>query len=35
MIVNLLWLMSCYCLCSVALPRGAMGRSAVCDCAIS
>ena len=27
--------MSCYCKCSVALPRGAMGWSAVCDCGIS
>ena len=23
---------SCYCKCSVALPHGAMGWSAVCDC---
>ena len=28
-------LMSCYCKCSVALPHGAMHRSAVCDCGIS
>ena len=27
--------MSCYCKCSVALPGGAMGWSAVCDCGIS
>ena len=27
--------MSCYCKCSVALPHGAMGWSAVCDCGIS
>ena len=26
---------SCYCKCSVALPRGAVGWSAVCDCGIS
>ena len=25
----------CACLCSVSLPRGAMGWSAVCDCGIS
>ena len=24
--------MSCYCKCSVALPDGAVGRSAVCEC---
>ena len=28
-------LMSCYCVCSVALPRGAVGWSLVCDCGIS
>ena len=28
------WL-SFYCKCSVALPHGAMGLSAVCDCGIS
>ena len=27
--------MSCYCKCSVALPHGAMGWPAVCDCDIS
>ena len=27
--------MSCYCKCSVALPRGAVGWSVVCDCGIS
>ena len=27
--------MSCFCYCSVALPHGAMGWSAVCDCGIS
>ena len=27
--------MYCYCKCSVALPHGAMGWSAVCDCRIS
>ena len=27
--------MSCNCVCSVALPRGAVGWSAVCDCGIS
>ena len=27
--------MSCYCKCPVALPRGAMGWSAVCNCGIS
>ena len=27
--------MYCYYKCSVALPRGAMGWSAVCDCVIS
>ena len=26
---------SCYCKCPIALPHGAMGRSAVCDCGIS
>ena len=25
---------SCYCKCSVTLPCGAMGRSAVCHCSI-
>ena len=24
--------MSCYCKCTVALPQGAVGGSAVCDC---
>ena len=27
--------MSCYCNCSVALPHGALGWSAVCGCGIS
>ena len=27
--------MSCYCNCSVALPHGVVGWSAVCDCGIS
>ena len=27
--------MSGYCKCSVTLPRGAMGWSAVCDCGVS
>ena len=27
--------MSCYCKCSVALPHGAVDLSAVCDCGIS
>ena len=27
--------MSCYCKCPVALPHGAVGWSAVCDCDIS
>ena len=27
--------MSCYCICSVVLPYGAVGSSAVCDCGIS
>ena len=27
--------MYCYCKCSVALPRGAVGWSAACDCGIS
>ena len=27
--------MSCYCECSLALPHGAVGWSAVCDCGIS
>ena len=26
---------SCYCICSVTLPYGAVGSSAVCDCGIS
>ena len=26
---------SCHCICSVALPYGAVGWSAVCDCGIS
>ena len=26
--------MSCYCKCSVALPHGAVGWSAVCECGI-
>ena len=26
--------MSCFCKCQVALPHGAMGWSAVCDCGI-
>ena len=26
---------SCYCKCPVALPHGAVGWSAVCDCGIS
>ena len=26
---------SCYCICSMALPYGAVGWSAVCDCGIS
>ena len=29
------FLMSSGCYCSVAFPRGAVGRSAVCDCGIS
>ena len=31
----LIWLMSCFCLCSVSLPHGAVGLSAVCDYGIS
>ena len=27
--------MSCYCKCPVAIPHGAVGWSAVCDCVIS
>ena len=27
--------MYCYCKCSVALPHGAVGWSAMCDCGIS
>ena len=27
--------MSCYCKCPMALPHGAVGWSAVCDCGIS
>ena len=27
--------MSCYCKCSAALPHGAMGWSAMCDCGFS
>ena len=27
--------MSCYCKCSMTLPHGAVGWSAVCDCGIS
>ena len=27
--------MSCYCKCYVAIPHGAVGQSAVCDCGIS
>ena len=27
--------MSCYCICSVVLPYGALGWSAVCDCGIN
>ena len=29
---SVLFLMSCGCWHSVALPRGALGRSVVCDC---
>ena len=33
---SVVFLMSCYCECSVpALPHGAVGWSAVCDCGIS
>ena len=28
-------MMSCYCKCSVNLPHGAMGWTALCDCGIS
>ena len=31
----IVFLMSCDCLCSVALPRGDIKLSAVCDCGIS
>ena len=31
----IVYFMSCDCLCSVALPRGSVGWSAVCDCGIS
>ena len=27
--------MSCYCKCPLALPHGAVGKNAVCDCRIS
>ena len=27
--------MSCYCICSVTHPHGAVGWSAVCDCGVS
>ena len=33
--VFIVFRMSCYCKCSVALPHGAGGWSAVCDCGIS
>ena len=33
--VFIVFQMSCYCFCFVALPHGAMGCSAVCDCGIS
>ena len=29
------WMSNCYCKCPVALPYGAVGWSAVCDCGIS
>ena len=29
------FLMSCFCYCSVAFPHGAMGWSALCDCGSS
>ena len=29
---SIVFLMSCDCLCPVALPHGAVGWSAVCDC---
>ena len=31
----IVFLVSCSCQCSVALPHGAVGYSAVCDCSIS
>ena len=31
----IVFVMSCYCKCSVALPYVAMGGSALCDCDIS
>ena len=31
----IVFLLSCCCKCSVALPHGAVGRSAVCDCGFS
>ena len=31
----IIFLLSCNYKCSVPLPRGAVGRSAVCDCGIS
>ena len=33
--VLIVFLMSCDCYCSVALPHAAVGWSAVCDCGIS
>ena len=33
--VLFVFLMSCFCYCSVALPHDTMGWSAVCDCGIS
>ena len=30
-VVSVFW-MPCYCKCPVALPNGAVGRSAVCNC---
>ena len=35
LITLLVFWMSCYCKCFVALPHDAVGRSAVCDCGIS
>ena len=32
---DIVFQMSCYCRISVALPHGALGWSAVCDCGIS